>query len=134
MLAVFALVFVVIPIVEITVAIQVAHSIGGLNTVALLLLFSIAGAWLARREGFSVLRRIQEQLENRMVPTNDLIEAGLVFAGGVLLVVPGFVTDAIGLLLLFPLTRHMARRTLRYRFGLRVRRIGPGDNNDIIDV
>jgi UPF0716 protein FxsA len=138
-LAVIALVFVVVPLVEITVAIQIAHGIGGLNTVALLLLFSVAGAWLARREGFSVLRRIQAQLENRTVPTSELIEAALVFAGGVLLVVPGFVTDALGLLLLFPFTRHIASRALRYRFGLRVRRIGPGDetfgaSGDIIDV
>jgi UPF0716 protein FxsA len=133
-LAVIALLFVVLPIVEISVAIQIAHSIGGLNTVALLLLFSIAGAWLARREGFSVLRRIQEQLQNRAVPTNELIEAALIFMGGVLLVVPGFVTDALGLLLLFPLTRHMARRALRRRFGLQVRRIGPGDSDGIIDV
>jgi len=133
-LAVFALMFVVLPIVEITVAIQVAHSIGGLNTIGLLLLFSLAGAWLAKREGFSVLRRMQEQLDNRMVPTNELIEGALVFAGGVLLVVPGFVTDAFGLLLLFPLTRHIAVRALRRRFGLRVRRIGPGDNDGIIDV
>ena len=100
MLAVIALLFVVLPIVEITVAIQVAHHIGGLNTVALLLLFSFAGVWLARLEGFSVLRRIQEQLENRTVPTNELIEGALVFVGGLLLVVPGFVTDALGLLLL----------------------------------
>ena len=134
MLAIIAFVFVVIPIVEITVAIQVAHHIGGLDTVGLLLLFSIAGAWLAQREGISVLRQIQAQLENRTVPTDELIEAGLVFAGGVLLVVPGFVTDAFGMLLLFPLTRHMARRILRRRFGLRVRRIGPGDNDGIIDV
>jgi len=133
-LAIIAFVFVVIPIVEITVAIQVAHHIGGLDTVGLLLLFSIAGAWLAQREGISVLRQIQAQLENRTVPTDELIEAGLVFAGGVLLVVPGFVTDAFGMLLLFPLTRHMARRILRRRFGLRVRRIGPGDNDGIIDV
>jgi len=133
-LAVLALIFVVIPVLEITVAIQVAHQIGGLNTVALLLLFSFLGAWLARREGFSVLRRIQQQLENRAVPTNELIEAGLVFAGGVLLIVPGFVTDALGLLLLFPLTRHMAVRALRHRFGLQVRRIGPGDNDGVIDV
>jgi UPF0716 protein FxsA len=133
-LAVLALVFVVIPIVEITVAIQIAHGIGGLDTVALLLVFSIAGAWLARREGWSVLRQIQQQLENGAVPTNELIEAGLVFAGGVLLVVPGFVTDAIGLLLLFPLSRHLARLALRRRFGLRVRRVGPGGTDDIIDV
>jgi UPF0716 protein FxsA len=133
-LAVIALVFVVLPIVEISVAIQVAHHIGGLNTVGLLLLFSLAGVWLARREGFSVLRRIQDQLDNRMVPTNELIEGALVFVGGLLLVVPGFVTDALGLLLLFPLSRHMARRGLKHRFGMRVRRIGPGDTDGVIDV
>ena len=134
MLAVIALLFVVLPIVEITVAIQVAHHIGGLNTVGLLLLFSIAGVWLARLEGFTVIRRIQEQLEHRTVPTNELIEGALVFAGGLLLVVPGFVTDALGLLLLFPLSRHMARRGLKRRFGVRVRRIGPGDTDGVIDV
>ena len=134
MLAVIALVFVVLPIVEISVAIQVAHHIGGLNTVGLLLLFSLAGVWLARREGFSVLRRIQDQLDNRMVPTNELIEGALVFVGGLLLVVPGFVTDALGLLLLFPLSRNMVRRGLKRRFGMRVRRIGPGDTDGVIDV
>jgi UPF0716 protein FxsA len=133
-LAAIALLFIVLPVVEITVAIQVAHQIGGLNTVALLLLFSIAGFWLARIEGFSVIRRIQEQLVDRTVPTNDLIEGALVFAGGVLLVVPGFVTDALGLLLLFPLSRHLARRALKRRFGTRVRRVGPGDADGIIDV
>jgi UPF0716 protein FxsA len=130
-----AILFVVWPIVEITVAVQVAHHIGVLNTVGLLLLFSIAGVWLARLEGFTVIRRIQEQLQNRAVPTNELIEGALVFAGGMLLVVPGFVTDALGLLLLFPLTRHVARRWLKRRFGVRVRRVGPGDSGtDIIDV
>jgi UPF0716 protein FxsA len=133
-LAAIAFLFIVWPIVEISVAIQVAHHIGGLDTVALLLLFSFLGFWLARLEGFSVLRRIQEQLENRTVPTNELIEGALVFVGGMLLVVPGFVTDALGLLLLFPLTRHMARRALKHRFGLRVRRIGPGDPDGVIDV
>jgi UPF0716 protein FxsA len=132
--AVIALLFVVLPIVEITVAIQVAHHIGGLNTVGLLLLFSFAGVWLARLEGFSVVRRIQEQLENRAVPTNELIEGALVFVGGLLLIVPGFVTDALGLLLLFPLSRHMARRGLKRRFGARVRRIGPSDPDGVIDV
>ena len=135
MLAVIALLFVVLPIVEITVAVQVAHHIGVLNTVGLLLLFSILGFWLARLEGFSVIRRIQDQLEHRAVPTNELIEGALVFAGGILLVVPGFVTDALGLLLLFPLTRHTASRLLKRRFGVRVRRIGPGESGgDIIDV
>ena len=134
MLAVIALVFVVLPIVEISVAIQVAHHIGGLNTVGLLLVFSIAGFWLARIEGFTVVRHIQDQLQNRTVPTNEIIDGALVFVGGILLVVPGFVTDALGLLLLFPLSRNMARRVLKRRFGSQVRRIGPTDTDGIIDV
>jgi UPF0716 protein FxsA len=133
-LAAIALLFIVWPIVEITVAIQVAHHIGGFNTVALLLLFSLAGFWLARLEGFTVVRHIQRDLENRTVPTNALIEGALVFVGGLLLVVPGFVTDALGLALLFPLTRHMATRALKYRFGVRVRRLGPSDPDGVIDV
>ena len=134
MLAVIALVFIVLPIVEISVAIAVAHHIGGLNTVALLALISIAGYWLAKLEGFSVIRQIQQQLANRTVPTSGLIEGALVFVGGVLLVVPGFVTGALGLFLLFPLTRHTVGRVLKRRFGIQVRRIGPTDNGDVIDV
>jgi UPF0716 protein FxsA len=136
-LAAFALVFVVLPILEITVAIQVAHHIGGLNTIGLLLVFSIAGAWLARREGFSVLRRMRDQVNSGVVPTNELIDAALVFGGGVLLFVPGFVTGVVGLVLLFPPTRFAARSALKRRFRGRVYRLGPGGTGgtgDIIDV
>lgn len=137
MLAVFALVFVVLPIVEITVAIQVAHHIGGADTIGLLVLFSIAGAWLARREGFSVLRRMRDQVDNGVVPTNELIDGALVFAGGVLLFVPGFVTGALGLVLLFPPSRFAARSALKRRFRGRVYRLGPGGPSGpggVIDV
>jgi UPF0716 protein FxsA len=136
-LAVVALVFIVLPIVEISVAIQVAHHIGGLNTVGLLLIVSIAGAWLAQRVGFSVLRRMREQVNNGVVPTNELIDTGLVFTGGVLLFVPGFVTGALGLLLLLPPIRAAARSALKRRFRGRVYRLGPGGPGgpgNIIDV
>ena len=137
MLAVFALVFVVLPILEITVAIQVAHHIGGLDTIGLLILVSIVGAWLARREGFSVLRRMRDQVDNGVVPTNEVIDTGLVFAGGVLLFVPGFVTGALGLVLLLPPARVGVRSLLKRRFRGRVYRLGPGGpagSGDIIDV
>ena len=137
MLAVIALVFVVLPIVEITAAIQVAHHIGGLNTVGLLILVSIAGAWLAKREGFSVMRRMRGQVDTGVVPTNELIDAALVFAGGVLLFVPGFVTGALGLVLLFPPARIAVRTTLKRRYQGRVYRLGPGGppgRGDIIDI
>lgn len=137
----FALLFIVIPIVEIFVAIQVAHVIGGLNTVGLLLLISLVGAWLTKQAGFSVISRIRGQLESRHMPTNELIDGGIVVTGGILLIVPGFVTGAVGLLLLFPPTRVLARNVVKRRFVGRVQYFpGPSGTghiespDDIIDV
>jgi UPF0716 protein FxsA len=135
-LAVLGLVFVVYPIVEVTVAIQVAHHIGVANTIGLLFLVSIAGAWLAKRQGFSIIRRMRNDVDRGLVPTNALIDTALVFAGGVLLFVPGFVTGAIGLLLVLPPIRVGARNALKRRFQHRVRRFGPDPRSGpgVIDV
>jgi UPF0716 protein FxsA len=123
-MAVFALLFIVIPLVEIYVAVQVSHVIGGLNTIGLLLLVSIAGVWLTKAAGFGVISRIRQQLAAKRMPTNELIDGGLVLTGGVLLVVPGFVTGVVGLLLLFPPTRVLARSALKRRFQGRVTYLG----------
>jgi UPF0716 protein FxsA len=140
MLALFAL-FIVVPIVEIYVAIQVGHAIGALNTIGLLVLFSICGAWLAKHEGLYVLTRLREQVNARRMPTNELVDGALVLLGGLLLLVPGFVTDACGLVLLFPPTRIGARSLLKRRFRLRVYEIGgprrpgpPPPDDNVIDV
>jgi UPF0716 protein FxsA len=138
-LAFLALFFVVLPLAEIAVAIQVSHSIGVGDTLGLILIFSIVGAWLAWHIGFSVLRKTRYSLAQGVVPTNELIDAALVFSGGVLLFLPGFITDAVGLLLLFPPTRHIARNLLKRRFATSVYRygIGPtgvGPNDNVIDV
>jgi UPF0716 protein FxsA len=122
--AIFALLFIVLPLVEIYVAVQVAHVIGALNTVGLLLLLSLAGVWLTKVAGIGVLSRIRKQLQAGNMPTNELIDGALVAAGGVLLVIPGFLTAAVGLLLLFPPTRVVARGTAKHRFQGRVKYIG----------
>jgi UPF0716 protein FxsA len=123
-MAIFAILFIVIPLVEIYVAVQVGHAIGALNTIALLALISIAGIWLTKLAGFGVISRIRQQLAAGHMPTNELIEGGLVLTGGVLLVVPGFVTGALGLLLLLPPTRALARTLLKRRFQGRVTYFG----------
>jgi UPF0716 protein FxsA len=140
-MAVFALLFIVVPLVEIYVAVQVAHAIGALNTIGLLLLVSIVGVWLTKQAGFGVIARIRQQLDAGHVPTNELIDGGIVLTGGVLLVVPGFVTGALGLLLLFPPTRVLARRALKRRFEGRVTYLGGPSGtthldgpDDIIDI
>lgn len=140
MLALFLL-FVLVPAIELYVIVQVAHAIGVLDTIGLLLALSIVGAWFAKRQGMYVIARIRQQLEARRMPTNDLIDGGLVLAGGVLLVIPGFVTGAVGLLLLLPPTRAVARAIVRRRFAFQIAHVdmrrrpssrsGP---DDVIDV
>ena len=120
--------------------IQVAHAIGALDTIALLILVSVVGAYLTKHEGFVVLRRLRAQLDAGRVPAAELVDGVLVLAAGVLLLVPGFVTAGIGLLILFPPTRALFRGYLRRRFDVRVYRGGGGPHDDrdhgggIIDV
>jgi UPF0716 protein FxsA len=130
-LAIFAA-FVVVVMVEIYAIIQVAHAIGALDTIALLIVVSVIGAWLTKHEGFVVLRRLRAQLDAGHAPTDELIDGVLVLGAGVLLMVPGFVTDAIGLIVLFPPTRVPLRRYLRRRFS--VRAFGDPPDDGVIDV
>jgi UPF0716 protein FxsA len=123
---------VVLAMVEIYAIIQVAHVIGALDTIALLIIVSVIGAWLTRHEGFVVLRRLRTQLNTGHTPTDELIDGALVVSAGVLLMVPGFVTDAVGLVVLFPPTRSLLRRYLRRRFAVRV--FGNGPDDGVIDV
>jgi UPF0716 protein FxsA len=130
-LALLAL-FIVVPMVEIYVIIRVGHSIGALDTIGLLIVVSVVGAWLTRHEGFVVLRRLRAQLDAGRVPTRELVDGVLVLCAGVLMMTPGFVTDAIGLLVLFPPTRALLGRYLRHRFEARM--FGGPDDGGIIDV
>jgi UPF0716 protein FxsA len=133
----FLALLIVIPLVEIYTAIQVGHAIGALNTIGLLLLLSFVGAWLTKHEGFVVLSRLRRQVAAGQTPTNELIDGVLVLSAGVLMLTPGFVTDAFGLLLLFPPTRVPVRVYLRRRFALQAFD-GPNDprgrGDGIIDV
>jgi UPF0716 protein FxsA len=118
--AIFLLLFVVLPLAEIYVAVQVSHAIGALNTVVLLALLSIGGLWLAKFAGFGVINRIRRQLQTGQMPTNELIDGGLILAAGILLLVPGFITGLAGLLLLFPPSRTLARGMVKRRFTGRI--------------
>jgi UPF0716 protein FxsA len=98
-----------VPIVEIYLALQVAHQIGGLATVALLVAVSAAGPWLVKRRGLGVWRRAQARLEEGEVPGKELVDGVLLLAAGVLLTLPGFLTAAVGILLLLPPVRAVLR-------------------------
>jgi UPF0716 protein FxsA len=119
MFLVFALLLAA-PFVEIAVMVKVAEAIGTLNMIGLLLVISVAGVFIVRHQGTTAWRRIQVDLERGKVPGASLVDGGLIMAAGVLLVIPGFVSDAFGLLLLLPPVRAVARRWLRGRFQVRV--------------
>lgn len=113
------LAFTLIPAVEIYLLIQIGQSIGGFETFLLILLTGIVGAHLARSQGFALLRKIQEELASGVPSTTTVAEGLLILIGGILLITPGVITDGIGLLFIFPLSRKLlAPRVLR-RMALR---------------
>jgi UPF0716 protein FxsA len=129
---VLALLFLVIPLVELYVIIQVGQEIGALNTIALLVIDSILGGWLMKREGLGVIRRVQDRLAAGEVPGTEIVDGFLILFGGALMLTPGFITDLFGMSLLLPPVRAVARRILAKRFQLvAIRRGGFGD---VIDV
>lgn len=94
--------FVVVPIAEITLLIRVGGSIGALNTIVFVIFTAVLGAYLVRQQGFSVLSKLQEETNAGRMPAMQIAEGvALLFAGAVLLT-PGFITDAIGFSLLIP--------------------------------
>jgi UPF0716 protein FxsA len=125
------LAFLVVPIVEIYVIVQVGQEIGALPTVLLLLLESALGAWIVRREGRRAWRALREAVTAGSLPGREVADAGLVLVGGTLLLTPGFVTDVVGFVFVLPFTRPLVRRPLTRllarRAAVRVARFGgPG--------
>ena len=126
-----------IPIVEIAVMVQVAQWIGTGQMFALLISISVVGVWIVKRQGIGVLRRIRAEFDAGRIPGAHLVDGGLVLFAGMLLVIPGFVTDTIGLVLLLPPVRALMRRGLGRRFRLQVAGSGPrprARRGDAIDV
>lgn len=110
--AVLFVAFVVVPIVELYVIVQVGHLIGVLPTLLLLFVCSVAGAWLVKREGVKAWRAFRAATAEGRVPARETADGALVIVGGALLLAPGFVTDALGLLCVLPPTRALVRRLL----------------------
>ena len=105
--------FIVVPIAELYVIIQVGQLIGLWPTLALLLLDAIAGSLLLKHQGRSAWRRFNAALAERRFPGTEVVDGVLIVIGGTLLVSPGFITDIFGLFFLIPPTRAVARKVLK---------------------
>jgi UPF0716 protein FxsA len=104
-----------VPLFEIYLLISVGRVIGAGATVAVVVLTAVVGAWLLRLQGLSTLGRVQAATDKGELPAEELVEGVILIVGGVLLLTPGFFTDAIGFLALVPAIRgRLARRMLRH--------------------
>jgi UPF0716 protein FxsA len=104
--------FIVVPLVELYVIIQVGGAIGVLPTIAILLADSILGSMLLRSQGRAAWQRFQAALAERRPPAREVFDGAMIIVGGTLLLTPGFITDIVGLILLIPPTRAIVRRGL----------------------
>src|SRR5215213_2009114 len=110
MALILLLLFIVVPLVELFVIIQVGQAIGLVPTIILLFLDAILGTLLLRSQGRAAWQRFNQALAERRVPHREVFDGVLVIVGGALLLTPGFVTDIFGLLLLIPPSRDLIRR------------------------
>jgi UPF0716 protein FxsA len=141
---VLALLFLVVPIAELYVIVQVAGSIGVPETILLLIAMSLLGAWLAKMAGVSVLYRLQRTIRSGRVPSVEIVDGALVLLAGALMITPGFLSDLLAILLLLPPTRAVVRgvvlRRIRARggifsvMGVRPEGRPPAADDDIWDV
>ncbi|UCD71526.1 MAG: FxsA family protein [Syntrophobacterales bacterium] len=118
------LIFIVVPLIEILLLIEIGSRIGALNTIFIIILTGILGGYMMRQQGFTIIRNIREDLSQGRMPTGELINGTLVLVGGIVLLTPGFFTDALGFILLIPATRRFILKRIQI---LIQRKIESGD-------
>jgi len=104
--------FVIVPVTELYILIEVGKKIGSLTTIGIIILTGIIGAYLVKSQGFMILRKIQNDLNEGIMPGDSLIQGAIILAGGILLLTPGFVTDIVGFIFLIPVSRNMVKKYL----------------------
>ncbi|MBA2321225.1 MAG: FxsA family protein, partial [Deltaproteobacteria bacterium] len=109
--------FTVVPAVELFLLLQLGSLLGPMQTFLIVLGTGILGAWLAKREGFAVLRQLQADLAKGLPPAVRVVEGALVLVGGLLLVTPGVLSDLTGILLLLPPVRRSIAPRIVARYG-----------------
>jgi UPF0716 protein FxsA len=110
------LAFTLVPFIEIYLLIKIGAQVGAFNTILIVILTGLLGASLARLEGIKTMTKVRDSLNRGDLPAEEMLDAMLIFAAGVVLLTPGFITDLAGLTLLVPKTRYWLKRWLRKKF------------------
>ncbi len=108
--------FTLIPVIELYLLIQVGTAIGGINTICIVIISGFLGAWLARLEGMNTMMKLRMNIQQGLMPAEELIDAVIIFGAGIVLITPGLITDIFGLLLLWPVTRNKFKQIIRKKF------------------
>jgi len=116
------IVFTIVPVIELYVLIEAGRQIGVGATIGMIFLTGIAGAYLARSQGFNLINRIQTDLNQGRIPADEMMDGAMILAGGLLLLTPGFCTDLFGFCLLTPLTRRFFKIWLKKWLDLKIKR------------
>ena len=107
--------FTIIPAIEIYILIELGNVIGGFNTLLIVIITGFLGAWLAKMEGMYTMLKIKTNLAQGIMPSEEFIDAIIIFAAGVVMITPGLITDCFGLLLLWPPTRYKFKEMLKIK-------------------
>ena len=104
--------FIIVPVAELYILIEVGKRIGSITTIGIIILTGIFGASLVKNQGFTILRKIKNDLNAGIMPGDSLIQGVIILVGGILLLTPGFFTDILGLIFLIPLSRNVVKKYL----------------------
>jgi UPF0716 protein FxsA len=108
--------FILVPLLELYILIKIGGYLGAFQTVALVVFTALLGIAIVRLQGLRTLQKIRQSLSQGIVPAEELVDGVLIFIGGILLIIPGVLTDLFALVLLIPYTRTIFKRWLRRRF------------------
>ncbi len=121
MLGYLILLFTVMPVVELVLLIHVGTYIGAWNTVAIVIITGVAGAFMAREQGFSTLRKIQDNVNSGVMPADEIINGILILCGGIMFLAPGFITDLLGFIMLIPPARNFIKKIIEKKIQKMIR-------------
>ena len=100
------IIFIILPIIEISIFIQIGSFLGTFNTVLLIFLTAALGIYFVRQQGLSAFQKITYELQNQQIPMQGMFDGLVILIAGILLITPGFLTDVLGFLCLMPMTRY----------------------------
>ena len=127
------LLIILIPLIEIYLFIKIGSQIGAFNTISLILITAIMGVWYARYEGFNTLKSGISQLMKNEIPVYELISGAALAFAAILMIIPGFLTDLIGLIIIFPWTRKLFLKKISRKKQKNKKNFIEGEYEDIDD-